>query len=319
MTAPALEAGARRFVEAVCAESARLRGDGAPDLPRLREIAERVRAPWRQGGPAVPAQEFRLPSAAGAFRVRIYRPPATPVPAPALVYLHGGGWTLFSIDTHDRLMREYAAQAGIAVVGVDYALAPEHRFPHALDQCLATVDWLRRDAGGLGLDPARLALGGDSAGGNLALAAALALRDAGAATGLRALLLNYGAYDPGMSPQARAELGGSGAMLTADEMDGYWRHYLGDAPEACRDPRARPLLAATLRGLPPACIVVGERDLLREQSLRLHARLADAGVPAALHDCPGAPHSFLEAMSVSPLARRAIADGAAWLRRHLLD
>nr|WP_257643987.1 alpha/beta hydrolase [Luteimonas salinisoli] len=296
-------------------ESARLRGAGPVDRAAARAIAERVRAPWRAGGPTIAVtREVELASAVGALRLRLYLPAAPAGPLPVLLYLHGGGWCMFSIDTHDRLMREYAAAAGVAVLGVDYALAPEHRFPVALDQIGEALAWLRAAAAGLGVDRARIALGGDSVGANMALATALRQRDAGTADDLRALLLNYGGYDPLMPEGDRAERGAEGAMLTAAEMDGYWRDYLGPHDLARVDPLAAPLRAA-LHGLPPALLVAAERDLLYGQSVELARRLQAAGGEATLHGYPGAAHSFLEAMSAAPLARRAIAESADWLRR----
>lgn len=308
----------QRFVDEVCAASARLRADagGAPDLPRMRAIAEQVRAPWRRGGPEVSAQDFEIPLAGDACRVRVYRPADLASPAPVLLYLHGGGWTMFSVDTHDRLMREYAAQARVVVVGIDYALAPEHPYPLALQQCLAAVAWLCGSADTLGVDPTRLALGGDSAGANLALSTALLLREVEPFPGPRALLLNYGAFDTEMSAQAQRDLGGGDAMLTAAEMNTFWRHYLGASVVARRDVLAQPLRAA-LHGLPPACVIAAGRDVLCEQSEALHARLRDAGVHSELKRYDNAPHSFLEAMSISALARRAIADGATFLAGRL--
>lgn len=308
----------QRFVDEVCAASARLRAEagGTPDLPRLRAIAERVRAPWRQGGPAVAAQDFTLALAGSRCRLRVYRPADLAAPAPVLLYLHGGGWTMFSVDTHDRLMREYAAQARVVVIGIDYALAPEHPYPLALQQCLAAVSWLCGSSDTLGVDPARLALGGDSAGANLALSTALLLREVEPFPGPRALLLNYGAFDTEISAQARRDLGDDDAMLTAAEMDTFWRHYLGASANARRDALAQPL-RADLHGLPPTCLIAAGRDVLYEQSDALHARLRDAGVHSEMKRYADAPHSFLEAMSISALARRAIADGAGFLAGRL--
>lgn len=313
----ALDPQLRCFVEAVCRHSAQLAAGHALDWPQRRQIAEAVRAPWRAGGPQMAAvQEHRIDAPAGTYRLRVYRPAQAPASAPALLYLHGGGWCLFSVDTHDRLMREYAAAAGVVVVGIDYALAPEHPYPAALEQSVHSVAWLREHAHTLGVDAQRLALGGDSAGAQLALATALCLRDRQALRGVGALLLNYGAFDPHIDPHTAAALGGADAMLSAAEMDEFWRSYLGQAAHACRDPLARPLLAA-LHALPPALLLWGDRDVLGEQSVQMAQRLAASGVAVEQRAYPGAPHSFLEAMSVSAQARDAVAAGAGWLRRHL--
>ena len=164
--------------------------------------------------------------------------------------MHGGGWTLFSLDTHDRLMREYAARAGVIVVGVDYALSPEARFPTALNQVAAVVRWLRADgAVEIGADPQRLAAGGDSAGGNLTVAACLKLRDAGEGDAVRAMLLNYAVVDAETSETAGRLWGGDGFMLTPEEMKGFWADYLS-SPEQALDPLACPI-RADFAGFPP--------------------------------------------------------------------
>jgi len=244
-------------------------------------------------------------------RMRLYDP-GGPASKPVLVYLHGGGWTLFSIDTHDRLMREYAARARVAVLGVDYALAPEAKYPVALDQIVHAVHFVRLHAKDLGVDAARIAIGGDSAGANLALSASLRLRDRHL---LRGVLLNYGVFARHSSAEAVQRYGGAGNMLTAEEMDGFWRNYLCSESDA-RDPLVTPA-DADLRGLPAVMLVVPEIDLLTEQSLELERRLRDAGVSVRLELYRGAVHSFLEAVSISPLAGRALDDSAAWLRETL--
>ena len=244
-------------------------------------------------------------------RMRIYRPDAR-TSQPALVYLHGGGWTLFSLDTHDRVMREYAARAGVAVVGVDYALSPEARYPVALNQVVAAMEYLREHSSALAIDARRIAVGGDSAGANLALAAALHLRADGI---LKGLVLNYGVFARESSDQAVERFGGNGNMLTAAEMEGFWRNYLRDERDAA-DPLVTPL-HADLKGLPPVFLNVPECDLLAEQSLMLAERLRAAGVAVRLEEYGGAVHSFLEAVSISPLASRAFDDAATWLRERL--
>ena len=309
-----LDPAIRAFVRAMGAAWA-----AHPDLATVppaeaRRIAEAVRAPWTRGGPPMKAvAEHHVDSPAGAVRIRTYDPgPAGP--KPALVYMHGGGWTIFSLDTHDRVMRELAARAGITVVGVDYALSPEFKYPVALDQVCAVVRHLAASGAALGLDTARIAIGGDSAGANLAVAACLRLRDAGGAALPIAMVLNYGVFDRVSSPEA-ARYGGAGYMLGADEMEQFWRNYLRDERDA-GDPLVCPV-RADLAGLPPAILVVPECDPLAEQSLRMAERLRDAGVAVELALYEGATHSFLEAVSVAPLADRALADTARWLRAAL--
>jgi len=248
--------------------------------------------------------ELNVPAANGPVRVRFYDPDPDR-PKPALIYLHGGGWTFFSLDTHDRVMREYAARAGVMVAGVDYALSPEAKYPVALEQVVAVARFL-------GERRARIAIGGDSAGANLALATCLRLRDEGQPRLIRAMVLNYGVFDRESSPEAHRRFGGAGNMLTSEEMEGFWRNYLRDERDA-GDPLVCPL-RADLRKLPPVLLVVPECDLLTEQSVQLADRLSAAGVPVKLEMYRGAVHSFLEAVSIAPIADRAFADTAAWLR-----
>lgn len=310
--ASGLDPDIREFVDAIARETARNPALDTLPRPAARLVLERVRAPWAAGGPAMAELvEDEIPGAHGPVRVRVYRP-ARHVVTPALVYMHGGGWTWFSLDTHDRLMREYAARTGFAVVGVDYALAPEARYPVALNQVLDVIDHLHRaDARTYGIDPSRLAAGGDSAGANLALAAALALRDRGAGGRLRALLLNYGAYSQHNSAEAVRSYGGPEHMLPASEMADYWQNYIRD-PSDLDDPQVCPL-NADLRDLPPALLVVPECDVLAEQSLALAEAMQAAGGHAEARVYAGATHSFLEAMSIAAVSNRALDDSAAWL------
>jgi acetyl esterase len=280
-----------------------------------RRIAEEVRAPWTCGGPRMAAiAELKLPAANGPVRVRCYDagPEET---KPALIYLHGGGWTLFSLDTHDRVMREYASRAAVMVVGVDYALSPEAKYPVALEQVVTVARYLAERGAELGIDPLRIALGGDSAGANLAISACIRLRDEGHSRLIRAMVLNYGVFDRRSSGESQRRFGGPGNMLTSEEMKSFWRNYLRDDRDA-EDPLVCPL-RADLRGLPRALLVVPECDLLTEQSVQLADRLAAAGVSVKLEMYRGAVHSFLEAVSIAPIADRAFDDTARWLRASL--
>lgn len=287
------------------------------DFPGQRAVSEAVRAHWTTGGPAM-AESFerRFDAGAGELRIRVYRPEGVAVPAPALVYLHGGGFTLFSIDTHDRLMREYAAAGGFTVIGVDYPLSPEHVYPVALDRIEALMLWLKDHGATLGVDPGRLAIGGDSAGGNLSFATALRLRARGEGGLIRAILSNYGYFTPEVSDDAESRFGGPGSIMDRAEAQSYYANYLEDWDAGARDPFACPILAE-LAGLPPVMLVIPECDLLTEQSIAMEARLEAAGVETEALIYAGATHSFLEAMSIAAVARRAIRDGADFVRRRL--
>lgn len=293
----------RAWLGQMFADSAALGSRPGLSTPELRAIAERQRAPWTRGGPVM-ARSEDLRVGPMQSRIRIHRPVDAP-DLPVLVYLHGGGWTLFSIDTHDRLMREYAGRSGCAVLGIDYPLAPEHPFPAAIHAIGDVLDWLGREGGAHGLDPARYAIGGDSAGANLAVAASLVRRGQGLAMP-RGLLLNYGAWD-GAWTESYARYGdGDRYMLTGPEMDAFWATYLGGA--AGDDPLARPL-HADLTDLPPAWLCVAECDVLLDENRAMARRLPQA----ELRIYEGATHSFLEAVSASQLAARAIAEASQWL------
>ncbi len=315
----ALDPQIRRFIEDVCREGARLRGGRVLDWPERRLIAAQARTPWREGGPRIAAtRDYRLASSHGEFGLRFFYPQIMDAqPSPALVYFHGGGWCLFGLDTHDRLLREYADASRMVVVAIDYSLAPEHPYPAALDQAVIALDWLHENGADAGIDARHIALGGDSAGANLAVAAALRLRQAGQLKRISALLLNYGAWTPVLSAVARQSLGTSEDMLSGAEMDEFWAAYLGPEAEHVATPLSAPLHAA-LHDLPPTLLLWGDRDVLAEQNQAMAQRLVQAGVQVHAHVYPGAPHSFIEAMSVSEQARDAIARGAEWVRQYTL-
>ena len=275
-----------------------------------RHIAERVREPFRQGGPEMSkTRDLSIPTRHGPMRARLYDP-GLGAAAPLLIYSHGGGFTLFSIDTHDRLMREYAHAARIKVLGLDYYLSPEHKFPTAIDQIEDTVDWIR--TADLGIDPDRVAMGGDSAGGNMTMAVAIRLRNKGRDTALKGLLFNYAGFASDCSDEAEALHGGPGSVMDRAEITYYFRNYTRTAEDMV-DPEIY-LLKADIRNLPPTFFVIPDRDIICADSFAMVARLRDAGNDVRFEVYRGAIHSFLEAMATSQLARKAIADGAAFLR-----
>lgn len=284
-------------------------------LDQARAIAEAVRAPLRLGGPAmVRTREFSEVIAGHIVRLRLYYP-VSATALPAFIYLHGGGFTLFSIDTHDRLMREYAAATGAVVIGVDYPLSPEARFPAALECVAALPAWLAERKKDLDIDLDRLAMGGDSAGANLSVAACMKWRDTGEAIQVKALLLNYGAFTATCSDEAEEQLGGPGAVLNRNEMAWFYGNYLPD-DIGLDNPLACPI-NGDMTGLPPTMFAIAGQDILAEQSHQVAQLLKAAAVPCLEKVYPGATHSFLEAMATSALARQAIMDGASWLSGHL--
>lgn len=312
-----LESGLRLFLDAMRAEWRNYPQFDTLSFPQQRAVAEKMRARWAVGGPVMAATTERVfDPGAGELRIRVHRPDGVAEPAPAMVYLHGGGFTLFSIDTHDRLMREYAAAGGFVVIGVDYPLAPEHKYPVALDRIEALMLWLSDRAGELGVDPARIAMGGDSAGANLSFATTLRLRERGAMGIMRAILSNYGGFSAYLSDEAEARFGGPGSIMDRAEAAQYYANYLRGPADAA-DPFACPI-NADLAGFPPVFLVIPECDIVTEQSVAMDGLLRAAGVETESRIYRGAIHSFLEAMSVSGLARQAIADGAAFIRGKLV-
>ena len=294
-------------------------GDARVSQPSFREMrhdAEVIREPWRRGGPVMAGiRDMQVPAARGDVHVRLFRPCASSEPRPALIYLHGGGWTMFSIDTHERIMRELAARAGVVVIGVDYALSPEAKFPFALHQIEEVVRWVASHADEFEVDPERLAIGGDSAGANLAVGTSLMLRDAGDPGVLQGLLLIYGCFTHLLSETSANGYGAEGNLLTSSEMAAFWRNYLADPADAL-DPLASPMLAQ-LEGLPPTFQVIAQCDVLAEQNVAFAKRLHEAGVAAEKREYAGATHSFLEAVSIAEVAGRALDDCATWLRKRL--
>ncbi len=231
-------------------------------------------------------------------------------PMPALLYFHGGGFTIGSVDTHDRICRMLARDADCVVLSVDYRLAPEHPFPAAADDAFDTLAWLRREVHALGIDPARIAVGGDSAGGTLATASAIHARDAGWPLALQ-LLIYPGVAGRQTSPSHREF--GEGFLLDFDLVAWFFANYVRG--EADRDDwRFAPLSHPDLRGVAPAWIAIADHDPLRDDDRAYAARLREAGVGVEAVEYPGMIHAFFQHGGFVPTARRAHADAAAALR-----
>ncbi|MBL6456946.1 alpha/beta hydrolase [Belnapia sp. T6] len=282
------------------------------ELPfdRPRALTEALNVPLSAGGPAPAVSEDRwLPVRGRRIQCRVHLP-AGPGPHPVLLYLHGGGWVWNSIDTHDRLMREYAVAAGCAVIGPDYALSPEAVFPQALEECEAVLRWIAAEGAAWGLDPGRIVVGGDSAGANLATGLALSLRDGGAPVPLRGLLLNYGVYDCRFDRPSYREFATSYG-LTEERMRFYWSVY-APRPSDRLNPVAAPI-RADLRGLPPCLMHIAELDVLVDENHAMAARLQASGVPLETALFPGTVHGFLRALGHVGAADRSVATAAAWL------
>ena len=244
----------------------------------------------------------------GTIPIRIYTPDAA-APRPGLVYFHGGGWVVCDLDTHDVICRAIARRAGAVVVSVDYRLAPEHKFPAAVIDCYAATCWVAENAAALGIDPGRLAVGGDSAGGNLAAVVSLQSRDeSGPRIALQVMVYpvtNLASFDTGSYREFA-----DGYFLTASEMEWFRNHYLA-RPEDARCSHASPLLAHDLRGLPPALIITAECDPLRDEGEAYGRRLEEAGVTVRCTRYAGMIHPFFSFLGGVRQSHEAIAEVAA--------
>ncbi|WP_431274154.1 alpha/beta hydrolase [Variovorax ureilyticus] len=252
----------------------------------------------------------------GPIPLRYYRPLGSDAAAvlPVLVYYHGGGWTIGDLDTHDTLCRELCNLSGCAVVAVDYRMGPEHRFPAAVDDVLAATRWVRRQAAALKVDADRLAVGGDSAGGNLAAVVSIAARDAGDLP-IAFQLLIYPATDQRRG-HASHTTNGQGYLLTRDSITYFHDHYIDDAKHDL-DWRASLLLREDLEGLPPALVLTAGYDPLRDEGLDYARALTDAGNRTAYVCFERQIHGFVTMGRILDEANSAVALCAAELRRAL--
>lgn len=272
-----------------------------------------VRAAAGKPEPVHEVADHILPGPAGELPVRLYRPSGER-PLPALVYFFGGGWTLGSIETSDAICRTLANSAACLVVTPGYRLAPEWKFPAAVHDCHAAVRWVAAQAAGLGIDPGRLAVGGDSSGGNLAAAVTLLCRDRGG-PGLAAQLLVYPATDY-LSDTASLRDATDPLLFNQDSVAWYWKHYL-PSPEDGTDPLVSPLRATDLSRLPPALVITAEYDPLRDQGELYAGRLRSAGVPVELTRYDGMIHGFFAMSGELNDGRRALAQSARFLHHKL--
>jgi acetyl esterase len=257
----------------------------------------------------VPTEDRSVPGPAGEIPVRVYRP-SSDEPLPVVVYFHGGGWVIGDIATHDTTCQRLAAAVPAVVVSVDYRLAPEHRFPAAVDDCGAATAWVSAHASELGADPARLAVAGDSAGGNLAAVVARRARDAGGPS-VAFQLLVYPATDMTRSLPSHTE-NGTGYLLDSDAMTWFLDNYLAAADP--RQPDASPLFVDDLSGLPPALVVTAGFDPLRDEGEAYAERMREAGVDVTTSRYDGMIHGFYGLDSIFDAAKRATAETAAALR-----
>lgn len=283
-------------------------------LAQCRIMAERIGAVLNEH--SVPLQRERdlaIPGAGDPIPCRVYLPDGVAQP-PLIVYAHGGSFAQGALDSWDGMLRELVRASGVAVLSVGYRLAPEHRFPAAFEDMLAAVRYAAREGAALNIDTTRLAVGGDSAGANLALAAALALRDDGASP-LSFMLLIYGVYSTDNTTSSWAALGTGSYGLSAAQMDWIWANYL-DTPTQRTDWRVAPL-TASMAGLPPAHLIVGALDPLIDDSHALAQRLAEANVPCTLKVYEGLTHGFIRSSAFVGAVQRALTECATALARAL--
>ena len=298
-------AGSHTFLEGLSIEQAR-----AAARHEAKIVAPRPPIPMAR------VEGIELPGRAGPLHSRLYVPRGLPggTPAPLLVYFHGGGWVIGDLDTHDGVCRFLAANAGTAVLAIDYRLAPEHPFPAAVEDAWAGFSWAAANAAGLGFDPERIAVGGDSAGGNLAAVVSLLARSGGGAMPAMQLLI-YPPTNSAKDTRSR-ELFSDGFLLSKGDMEKFEACYLPPGSDA-NDPRVSVLQAPDLRGLPPAYVATAGFDPLRDEGEAYAIRMREAGVHVALRRHPGLIHSFANQTAISRSARDAMLEAAGALRMGL--
>ncbi len=294
-----------------------------PEWPGVRHVPlDILRQSVRESSIAFPpaadaiisrTEERGVPRAGGEIPVRLYWPEAEG-PLPITVYMHGGGYVVGDLDTQDMIARALCAWAESIVVSVDYRLAPEHPFPAGLEDAFAAFRWAAEHGTELGGDPDRLALAGDSAGGNFACAIALMVSEEGGPQA-RAVINIYG---PCNCPEAETPSAlefADGPLLTQDDVSWFWEQYLSD-PAQAEDYRASPVRAASHAGLPPHFVATAECDPSRDDAELFAAKLVDAGVTVEMKRYPGMVHGFASWVGFLPGAREALKDAAAFLKAH---
>jgi len=269
-----------------------------PPLPELRQQLRTMVSLMDEPAPALPRiEDLSIPGPAGALAARLYDPVPTGSPRPVVAYFHGGGWVQGDLETHHGLCARLAQRARALVVAIDYRLAPEHKFPAAVEDCVAAYRWLRTHAGSLGGDPARVAVAGDSAGGNLsAVVSQMAARSGEAVPTCQVLI--YPAVDFALDTPSHRELA-EGHVIPRERILWYTEQYLrGDADRT--DLRAAPLRATDLRGQPPTLVVTGGFDPLRDEGLAYADRLRADGVDVVYREYPGQIHAFVSLTKAIP-------------------
>ena len=286
-----------------------------PPLPELRQQLRTMVTLMDEPAPALARIEnIRIPGPAGDIPARVYAPRAAGALMPAVVYFHGGGWVQGDLETHHGLCARLAQHAGALVVAVDYRLAPEHKFPAAVEDCLAAYTWLRAHGRELGADPARVAVAGDSAGGNLS-AVVSQLAAAGKVPVPTCQALIYPAVDFSFETDSHRDMV-DGHVIPRDRVLWYMEQYLrGEADKA--DLRASPLRAPSLAGQPPAMIVTAGFDPLRDEGRAYAERLRGAGVDVVYREYPGQIHAFVSLTKAIPQGLACTLEVADYLRQRM--
>lgn len=264
--------------------------------------------------PMALVEDREIPGPGGGIPVRLYVPAETGVADPLLIYFHGGGWVVGSLETHDRVCRQLAAKSGIRVLSVDYRMGPEHKFPAAVEDAWAVLNHVGAHAATFGIDHRRIAVGGDSAGGNLAaVVTQMAKITAGTAPCFQ--LLIYPGTDMRGGYASRRELA-EGYALTAKDIDYFRTHYLREDADAL-DPRASPLLRDALHELPPAHVQTAGYDPLKDEGIAYVEKMCGAGVPVEHKHYPGLIHGYFNMSGAIDAAKAALDDACAALRKAL--
>ena len=286
-----------------------------PPLPELRQQLRTMVTLMDEPAPPLPRiEDIRIAGPAGEIPARVYAPGVGGASLPAVMYFHGGGWVQGDLETHHGLCARLAKHAGVLVVAVDYRLAPEHKFPAAVEDCLAAYRWLRAHAGDVAADPARVAVAGDSAGGNLA-AVVSQLAAAGGPTVPTCQVLVYPAVDFNLDTDSHRELA-DGHVIPRDRILWYTEQYLNSESDKT-DRRASPLRAPSLAGQPPTLIVTAGFDPLRDEGRAYGERLREAGVDVVYREYPGQIHAFVSLTRAIPQGMACTLEIADYLRKRL--
>ncbi|MEZ5559231.1 MAG: alpha/beta hydrolase [Pseudomonadales bacterium] len=304
-----LDADTQGVLELLASLGARDFADMTPEEARTLSLSPPPAVPTAVGS----VEDKTIVRPNEPLQVRIYRPEQARSRG-VLVYFHGGGWVIGDLDSHDETCRRLCSRAGIAVVAVHYRRAPETTYPGAAEDCYAATCWVAEHAATLDIDPQRIAVGGDSAGGNLAAVVAQMARDRGGPA-IRFQLLIYPVTDAAFDTPSYRD-NAEGYLLSRKGMEWFWDQYVPDVAQR-HEPYASPLRAASLAGLPPALVQTAEFDPLRDEGERYAAALAEAGVPVELTRYDGLIHGFFGMQDAVAAARPALAQAAGALTRYL--